>query len=279
MIGVRTRISIILRAAIRLAARPTMGKAIFCSFLLHVGTLSATYLWSSPSRQFSVAGQRNAIHLEAVFAKQRPRRPAEVRVEVQARPIAISDERPSRPPPLTAANVSLRRLQAPSHDRSIEMVQGVSQDVPVENEDVHERLAGTPPRRVHARSDSAMERPEVPVHRSRHVDAAPAPVPRVAIQQVAGVDEKTLPDFAGNRPPSYPSEAIRNGVEGTVVLRLHISDTGRVERVEVFESSGFAVLDDEAVAAVSGWQGRPARRRGEAVATVELLPVRFRLGR
>lgn len=68
-------------------------------------------------------------------------------------------------------------------------------------------------------------------------------------------------------------------MEGTVILRLHISDTGRVERVEVVQSSGFAILDDEAVATVSNWKGRPARRKGEAVATMELLPVRFRLGR
>ncbi len=91
----------------------------------------------------------------------------------------------------------------------------------------------------------------------------------------------THPDKAArlhqNRPPRFPDIARQNGWQGTVLLKLSISASGRVTNVEVMESSGFAVLDAEAVSAVRIWTGEPAQRNGVAVATEVYLPVRFRL--
>ena len=88
---------------------------------------------------------------------------------------------------------------------------------------------------------------------------------------------RTSPSFAGNRPPSYPAAARRNGWEGTVMLRLEISATGAVTKVEVARSSGHAILDAEAVATVRTWRGEPATHSGRPIPTTELLPVRFRM--
>ena len=100
--------------------------------------------------------------------------------------------------------------------------------------------------------------------------ASPPPLP-------LGTDEQRAPSFAGNRPPSYPEIARRNGWEGTVLLRLKIDASGRVLDVVVRETSGYPVLDAEAVNAVRSWKGEPARRAGHAVPTEEFLPIRFRL--
>ena len=111
----------------------------------------------------------------------------------------------------------------------------------------------------------------------------PAPEPvaasqaAVAAEQTAGLDDKTPPDFSQNLPPAYPRQAIQDQLEGTVLLRLHVTDTGQIERVEVIESSGHAVLDQAAVEAVRQWQGQPAQQNGLPVATIERLPIRFRL--
>lgn len=85
------------------------------------------------------------------------------------------------------------------------------------------------------------------------------------------------PSALKNRPPRYPEEAIRNSWEGTVVLRLHIAASGDVAEALVESGSGFAVLDDAAVATVKLWRFRPARREGRPVDAVVKLPVVFDL--
>lgn len=203
MIGVRTRIAIVPKAVNRLAARPSVGTAIFCSFLVHAATFSVTYLCSNQTKQSSVAGRRNAIHLQAVFAKERRPQPLEAVLDARPEPNATSDARRPRPAPVAAANVSLRQRQDSRHETSLDMAHVAKRGVSGVMEDVRERLADAAPpaRRAHELSDSRIEPPEVPLRRSRRVDARPSAVPRVAMEQVAGVDEKTLPDLAGNRPP------------------------------------------------------------------------------
>lgn len=104
-------------------------------------------------------------------------------------------------------------------------------------------------------------------------------VPAVSIPQLAGTHDQQPPTFSSNRPPSYPTEAYQAGIEGEVLLRLHVSITGEVERVDIRRSSGYRILDESARDAVKTWRGTPAYRNGRAVATVEHLPVRFRLRR
>ena len=80
-----------------------------------------------------------------------------------------------------------------------------------------------------------------------------------------------------NLPPVYPAQAIQNGWEGTVVLRLHVGTDGSVEEVEVISSSGHTVLDDAAIRSVRGWRFEPACRLGRPVACTVRQPLRFAL--
>ena len=117
-----------------------------------------------------------------------------------------------------------------------------------------------------------------PVERSPTAVRPPAPASVAAPPPLPlGTDEQRPPSFAGNRPPSYPEIARRSGWEGTVLLRLKIDANGRVLDVTVQESSGYPVLDAEAVNAVRSWKGEPARRAGQPIATEEFLPIRFRM--
>ena len=84
-------------------------------------------------------------------------------------------------------------------------------------------------------------------------------------------------DFSGNPPPIYPAEAIRQRLEGTVLIRIHVDKTGDVNEVDVIRSSGHSILDEAAVKAVRGWKGEPATTGQTAVASIEVLPIRFRL--
>jgi len=74
----------------------------------------------------------------------------------------------------------------------------------------------------------------------------------------------------------YPSLAKRQGIEGLVILRLFISSSGKIERIEVEEDPGYG-LAEAAVRAFTGLQGKPAILEGKAVPVTLRYPVRFTL--
>ena len=80
-------------------------------------------------------------------------------------------------------------------------------------------------------------------------------------------------------PISYPRALYEQRVEGTVVLRLFVDDTGAVvtDSTEIAEPSGYPQFDSAAVAGVAEMRFAPARRDGRPVATSFLQPVHFRL--
>jgi len=77
--------------------------------------------------------------------------------------------------------------------------------------------------------------------------------------------------------PAYPAVARRAGVQGTTVLRVHVSADGSIDDVQVSRSAGHPALDEAAAAAVGRWRFDPARSGSEPVAVWVLIPVEFRL--
>ena len=76
--------------------------------------------------------------------------------------------------------------------------------------------------------------------------------------------------------PRFPTNALRNGVRGSVVLRALITEQGTVEVLRVLRS--VPGLDDEAIRVVEAeWRFRPARRNGRPVPSLSDLVVRFTL--
>jgi protein TonB len=88
---------------------------------------------------------------------------------------------------------------------------------------------------------------------------------------------EAIPHYKKNPPPVYPRMARRRGYEGTVLMEVLVSRKGRVEMVRLLESSGYDVLDREAVAAVKQWVFEPARQGEEKVDMWVKVPVRFNL--
>ena len=77
--------------------------------------------------------------------------------------------------------------------------------------------------------------------------------------------------------PQYPAIAIKNGLEGVVLLKVLVSDVGQVDKVEVITSSGFEPFDRSAVAAVSFWKFSAASRGTQKIASFFEVPVRFEI--
>jgi periplasmic protein TonB len=84
-------------------------------------------------------------------------------------------------------------------------------------------------------------------------------------------------DYLDNPRPVYPRQARRDGIEGTVRLRVLVTAAGTPGRVELETSSGSDVLDHAALNAVKAWQFAPARRGDETIDAWVLVPVTFRL--
>lgn len=76
-------------------------------------------------------------------------------------------------------------------------------------------------------------------------------------------------------PLRYPPLSRRMGEEGTVVLRVELDEQGQVGAARVSGSSGFARLDEAALAAVRSWRCNPAMRDGRPVQAVALQPFKF----
>lgn len=78
-------------------------------------------------------------------------------------------------------------------------------------------------------------------------------------------------------PPHYPRQSVERDEEGVVLVRAFVDTAGAPQRVMVFRTSGFPLLDDAALKAVRGWRFEPMVRDGRAAASWVQVPVRFRL--
>ncbi len=72
----------------------------------------------------------------------------------------------------------------------------------------------------------------------------------------------------------YPYVARRMGWEGTVILRFKLTPSGKIEEVSVLKSSGYEVLDNEALEALKASEGKLPKPK--EVVVVE-LPIVYRL--
>lgn len=82
-------------------------------------------------------------------------------------------------------------------------------------------------------------------------------------------------DYLNNPKPDYPRLSRRAGEEGTVLLRVRVTETGRPQKIELQESSGSSRLDRAAIEAVREWTFVPARQAGQPVASWVLVPIPF----
>ncbi len=80
---------------------------------------------------------------------------------------------------------------------------------------------------------------------------------------------------ASEMPFRYPLRLWREGVEGEVLLRIHVTAAGTVDSVELERSSGHAELDSIALRGARQLRYDPATDGEQPVALWAMLPVRF----
>ena len=116
--------------------------------------------------------------------------------------------------------------------------------------------------------------------------SAPIPVTPVSIDTnaantstaVASGDSEATIAYETATPPAYPIEALRAGVQGTVLLKVLVDTSGKPVQVTIDRSSGSRVLDDAARQHVlAAWRFHAAMRDGRAIQAWALVPVKFNL--
>lgn len=82
--------------------------------------------------------------------------------------------------------------------------------------------------------------------------------------------------YLSNPKPVYPRDALRSGLQGTVMLRVVVDEAGNPVEVGIQTSSGHRALDRAAREQVlRKWKFVPARQNGRAVRAVGTVPVAF----
>lgn len=107
--------------------------------------------------------------------------------------------------------------------------------------------------------------------------ALPAASPGRAVAAAGDSVGRGSPIALSDIKPRYPYSARTRGETGRVTVHIHVSSQGEVESVNVGESSGFASLDESAVAAARKARFKPAERDGKPVFSEMNLQFDFRL--
>ena len=87
----------------------------------------------------------------------------------------------------------------------------------------------------------------------------------------------SVPEAISKPAPRYPTDALRNGETGKVVVRIEVGADGEPTAVSVVGRSGSRSLDRAAVQAAKRWRFRPAQQNGRAVAGAVEVPIAFAL--
>lgn len=77
--------------------------------------------------------------------------------------------------------------------------------------------------------------------------------------------------------PVYPPQALARKLEGIVVLRMQINESGNVDDVEVIKAEPKGVFEREAIRAAYRYKFKPKLADGKPVAQVATLPFEFKL--
>ena len=89
--------------------------------------------------------------------------------------------------------------------------------------------------------------------------------------------ESSKLDYVDVPAPSYPKIAREKGWEGTVLLKVLVSENGSPSQVVVEKSAGYPALDHSALEAVKRWKFNPAYHENIPYPSLILVPVRFNL--
>jgi protein TonB len=104
---------------------------------------------------------------------------------------------------------------------------------------------------------------------------------KVTSSLLASFEPVTLPEELAQKlvlqriPPNYPEQALKDGLQGPVVLEAWIARDGTIRDLKLIRGS--FLLGQAAYKAVKQWRYQPYLLNGQAVETQTYVTVDFRL--
>lgn len=90
-------------------------------------------------------------------------------------------------------------------------------------------------------------------------------------------DNVNPPELLEFQRPVYPKNLRERDVEGKVILKILIDKEGKVQEIQIFESSGYEAFDQIAVKSVRQWQFKPAKKGSQSRESWVLIPINFQI--
>ena len=107
---------------------------------------------------------------------------------------------------------------------------------------------------------------------------APQPAATNEGDLVALSPDVVRPEIKSRANPLYPKMAVAKKVEGTVILRILVSEKGEAADVQVLRQAGGSMgLNEAAVKAAKQWKFQPAVKEGKRVKVWMTYPIVFKL--
>lgn len=85
------------------------------------------------------------------------------------------------------------------------------------------------------------------------------------------------PELLKFQRPVYPKNLRERDIEGKVILKLLIDKEGKVQEIQIFESSGYKMFDQIAIKTVRQWRFKPARKGNQQRGSWVLIPINFQI--
>lgn len=246
-----------------------MNQTGIMSFVVAIGCHAVVLLGLKLPTQ-NQTPPKEKVYLEVSLAASIP--PTDRSLETQATPAPpVPAEEP--PPPTKAESVSPlpdpQPLRLPDPPPPV-----ISAATP----DEESTPPSTKPKITQQQSPpSSAEAFETSVPFPKQSEQQPSPQMAAAKATNAASRYETIekPYYLKRGKPEYPIEAKRLKQEGVVLLALFINERGRLDKIEVVQTSGSPLLDQAAIAAERRSRFRPAYRGRHAFACKAEVPYRF----
>jgi TonB family protein len=184
--------------------------------------------------------------------------PQQKAAQAQLAPAQIPEQAPVKPAPASAP--------APPTASSTDAAQSKGMSAAANSPDADPRGQATAPAPAKPESRAASKKTEAAIASS---DSALPGDKGAVILSSKGAEKRLVHHVL----PTLPEGANAQGLEGTVVLKMVVDDSGKVESVHLIE--GNPALADAAIHAVEQWRYRPYVRDGKSLPFQTVVLVDF----
>jgi protein TonB len=245
------------KAAVRRAARPVQPAAVVeptpvSTVLRQIGETTA----GNRGGLAALAGVTLLAHVGVIVALHQPAKLEPLQPTLQPLAIEIAPPPPPPPPPPEPPKPQVAKV-------------------------VPAPVKAAPPLPV-VRPESVDNGPPTADSVQVATEPTPAPAPVVAAPPAPPAPEpvteaRGFVGYRSNPAPEYPALAQDRGMQGRVLLKVHVLASGKPDNVTVEKSTGFKILDDAAIKAVLQWSFDPAKRGQTPIDGWVTVPLNFKL--